>query len=150
MASTYYQGMYSSDEAKLPVLVKKKSDLSDSDFDKNLKAFMQDSDLVCNNIVWRERSYKEGLVVVISRKDQLEMTVGVIKSILVKSQEIYLVVRRSNVVQTYLKVFKTESVEDRLVFVNIKNLKDTYPLLKRGSDEKYYIIPHHHISFAYE
>ena len=150
MASTYYHGMFSADEAKLPVMVKKKSDLSDSDFDKNLKAFMQDRDLVCNNIVWKERSYKEGLVVVLSRKDQLEMTVGVIKSILVKKQEIYLVVRRSNVVQTYLKVFKTESVEDNLVFVNIKNLKDTYPLLKRGSDEKYYIILHHHVSFAYE
>ena len=104
------------------------------EFDKNLKAFMQDRDLVCNNIMWKGRSYKVGLVVVISRKDQLEMTVGLIKSILVINQDIYLVVRRSNVILNYLKVFKTS----------------TYPLLKRGSDEKYYIVLHHHISFAYE
>ena len=150
MASTYYHGMFSSDSFQLPVSVNEKKDLSESEFDSNLKAFMGDEDLVCKQILWRERQYKEGSVVVISRKDQISMKVGLVKLILVKKSEIYLLVRRSTLTQNYLKTFETDSVEDNLVFVNIKHLQDTYPLFKRGSDKKYFVIPHHYISFTYD
>ena len=86
---------------------------------------------------------------VISRKDLMEMKVGVIKSVLVKRGNVHLLVRRATVIQNLFKVFETDTVEDNLVFVNIKHLQDTYPLFKRGSDEKYFVIPHHHISFVY-
>ena len=111
---------------------------------------MGETDLVCNEIMWRERLYKEGSIVVISRKDQLQITVGVIKSILVKGAEIYLLVRRSKMCQNFVKIFETEAVEDNLVFLNIKQLQDTYPLFMRGSESKYFVIPHHHVSFTYE
>ena len=150
MASTLYHGIYPKEEFSLPVLVQKRSDLSDSDLEANLKAFVGEEDLVCIQIVWRERTYREGLIVVISRKDLIEMKVGVIKTVLVKRGEVYLLVRRATVIQNSFKVFETDTVEDNLVFVNIKHLQDTYPLFKRGSDEKYFVIPHHHISFKYE
>lgn len=150
MASTYYHGMFPEEEFSLPVLVKKRADLSDSDFDGSLRAFVGEEDLLCNEITWRERTYKVGTVVVITRKDLLEIRVGVIKSVLMKNGEVYLLVRRAILIQNSSKVFETDKVEDNLVFVNIKSLQDTYPLFKRGSDEKYFVIPHHHISFIYE
>ena len=86
----------------------------------------------------------------IRRKDQNEMTVGIIKSILVKTSQVYLLVRRFKMIQNYVKVFESESQEDSLVFLNVKRLQDTYPLFKRGSEKKFFVIPHHYVSFTYE
>ena len=86
----------------------------------------------------------------IRRKDQNEMTVGIIKSILVKTSQVYLLVRRFKMIQNNVKVFESESQEDSLVFLNVKRLQDTYPLFKRGSENKFFVIPHHYVSFTYE
>ena len=37
-----------------------------------------------------------------------------------------------------------------LDLVNIESLQDSYPLLKRGTEEKFLILPHHFISFSYD
>jgi hypothetical protein len=63
------------------------------------KAFVGGEDFVCSQITWRERTYREGWVVVISRKDLIEMKVGVIKTVLLKREEVYLFVRRAIVIQ---------------------------------------------------
>ena len=150
MASTYYHGMYDAEEYKLPIVVKQKSDLIEEGLENNLKEFLGDLDLISDQITWRERIYKHEMVVVISRKDLLEMKVGSIKRIVVKKDRVYLLVRRATVILNQSKVFQTETVEDNLVFVNIEDLQDSYPLFKRGNEEKFFIIPHHHISFLYE
>ena len=53
MASTLYHEIYPKEEFSLPVLLQKRSDLSDSDLEANLKAFVGEEDLVCSQIVWR-------------------------------------------------------------------------------------------------
>ena len=90
------------------------------------------------------------MVVVIQRFDLLEMKVGVIKAVVIKNEKVFLVVRQSKVILKLTNVFATDEVEDNLVFVNIEELQDTYPLFKRGNDQKYFVIPHHHVSFLYQ
>ena len=78
------------------------------------------------------------------------MKVGVIKAVLVRNDKVSLLVRRATVILTKSQVFETDVVEDSLVVVNIEDLQDTYPLFRRGNDEKYFVIPHHHVSFMYD
>ena len=115
----------------------------------NLISLLGSRDLVAKQIIWRDRVYEEDMVVVIQRTDLLEMKVGVIKAVVIKNDKVYLVVRQSDVTLKFTKVFATDEVDDSLVFVNIEELQDTYPLYKRGNDQKYFIIPHHHVSFMY-
>ena len=149
MASIYYHGMFNYEEYELPVLVKQKTELSDSGIEGNLISILGSRDLVAKQIVWRDRVYEEDMVVVIQRTDLLEMKVGVIKAVVIKNDKVYLVVRQSDVTLKFTKVFATDEVDDSLVLVNIEDLQDTYPLYKRGNDQKYFIIPHHHVSFMY-
>ena len=149
MASIYYHGMFNYEEYELPVLVKQKTELSDSGIEGNLISLLGSRDLVAKQIIWRDRVYEEDMVVVIQRTDLLEMKVGVIKAVVIKNDKVYLVVRQSDVTLKFTKVFATDEVDDSLVLVNIEDLQDTYPLYKRGNDQKYFIIPHHHVSFMY-
>ena len=151
MASTYYHGMFPTNEFVLPSNVRKKSGLCSSVSDRLVSSLMEDGDLMCKEIVWKDRIYQDGCVVVIERKDLLEMTVGIIKCILIRgNNDVLFIVKRAQVVQTYLKSFKSKTVEERLSLVRAVDLKDTYPLMKRGFGNGFYVLPHHHVSFRYE
>ena len=151
MASIYYHGMFPTNEFVLPSNVRKKSDLCSSVSDRLVSSLMEDGDLMCKEIVWKDRIYQDGCVVVIERKDLLEMTVGIIKCILIRgNNEVLFIVKRAQLVQTYLKSFKSKTVDEGLSLVRAVDLKDTYPLMKRGFGSGFYILPHHHVSFRYE
>ena len=150
MASTYFHGMFNFEDYILPVDVKQKSELSNTGLEGNLRTFIGDKDLVSSEITWRERLYRKDMVVVIARQDLLEMKVGVIKAVVVRNDKVSLLVRRATVILTKSQVFETDVVEDTLVVINIEDLQDTYPLFRRGNDEKYFVIPHHHVSFMYD
>ena len=152
LCSVYYHGMFSCEKFKLPTKVKTKEDLNDeTEVDKNLKEFMTSgSDLVCSEIDFQCRKYKIGDVVVLKRNDRLKIEVGLVKAFLVRRRKVYLIIRRYILEQNYLRLFESISFSNDLGFVNIEALQDSYPLCKRGTEEKFIIVPHHHISFSYD
>ena len=116
---------------------------------KDLLEYLSNNDLICEEILWRQRLFELGNVVVLSRSDAIEMTVGVIKVILIRNNECYLLVRRFLAEKSFFHVFDSTDCDLDLVFINIENLHDTYPLLRRGKETKFSVILHHHISFSY-
>ena len=79
-----------------------------------------------------------------------EVSVALIKSIVVKKQTIFAVVRKYEVVQNYLRLFESTSMSTDLHLINLETLQDSYPLFRRGTEKKFILIPHHHISFSYD
>ena len=151
MCSIYYNGMFEVNYFKLPIKVKTKVDLLDSDIDQKLKPFVSlAGDLLCVEIEYKCRKYKMGDIVVINRDDLLSMNVGLVKAILVRKSEVFFIVRRYRAeVLSQEHLFICNAITDDFVSVRINNLKDTYPLMKRGTEEKFIIIQHHHVSFDY-
>ena len=150
MLSTYYQGMFSCSEFKLPIVVKSRTDLSDSGLEKRIKQFMSSAgDLVCSEIEFKCRKFKEGDLVIIDRHDLLQMEVGLIKGFLVRKEEIFIIAKKCIADQNFLRVFESSFISSNLEMVNIASLQDQYPLLKRGTDEKFVFLQHHHVSFSY-
>ena len=151
MCSSYYSGMFSSHKYLLPMKVKVRDDLKDSELELVLKQIMSSQDdLVCSEIELWCRKYKVNDVVVIRRSDQITMSVALIKSIVVKKQTIFAVVRKYEVVQNYLRLFESTSMSTDLHLINLETLQDSYPLFRRGTEKKFILIPHHHISFSYD
>ena len=108
MASTYYHGIFQREDTELPVKLREKNDLGTEGLDKLLKEIMLGEDLVATQVKWRDRNFKINYVVVISRKDALEMEVGIIKSILIRRKEVFLVVQRCRLEENYLKYSQME------------------------------------------
>jgi hypothetical protein len=150
MCSTYYTGMFSCAEFKLPAIVKTRNDLSDSEVDQRMKLFMTAaSDLICSEIEYKCRKYIRGDIVVISRHDLLQMEVGLVQAFLVRKRKVFVISKRYIVEQNYLHVFESRILDNDLKLINIANLQDHYPLFKRGTEEKFVILQHHHVSFSY-
>ena len=151
MCSVYYNGMFEVSYFKLPTIVKTKVDLSDSEVEQKLKPFVcSPGDFLCTEIEYKCRKYKEGDIVVINRDDLISMDVGLVKAILVRRNDVFFIVRKYRAeVLRQQHLFVCSATKDDFVSVNVKNLKDTYPLMKRGTEEKFVVIQHHHISFVY-
>ena len=150
LCSTYYNGMFSVKEYKFPDVLKLRSELSGSEADQNIGQFMTYAgDLVCTEIEFRCRIYKEGDLVVIRRTDLLEMELGLVKGFLLRKGEIHVIARSCMVNQNYLRVFESSFISNALMMIKIKNLQDHYPLLRRGTEVKFVVLQHHHVSFSY-
>ena len=134
--------MFPLEDINLPSIVVRKSDV----LDNAVQSLMLDHDIMCKQVVWRERQYLENTVVVIERKDALELSVGIIKCMLVRNDILLFVVKRCKMVQTYLKVFKSRYIEENVTLIDARSLPDTYPLMMRGLEQNFFIIPHHHVS----
>ena len=106
-------------------------------------------DLVCSEIEFKCRKFKEGDLVIIDRHDLLQMEVGLIKGFLVRKEEIFIIAKKCIADQNFLRVFESSFISSNLEMVNIASLQDQYPLLKRGTDEKFVFLQHHHVSFSY-
>ena len=157
MCSVYYNGMFDESFYTLPTKVVKKDDLTDSDLDRELKPFLSSkADLLCSEIVYKCRKYVAGDVVVINRNDLLTLEVGVVKAIHVGKRGVSLIVRRYRAEMIgQLPLFlcskvRQDFMSNNLVSVSMKDLSDTYPIMKRGTEDQFLIILHHHVSFKYE
>ena len=90
-ASVFYHGMFNFLPYSLPENVMRKIDIvEESSFFTNLKSFMGDKDLVCNEVTVNSQLYKNGDIVVISITDCDNITVGLIKMILGESSTLKL------------------------------------------------------------
>ena len=151
MCSTYYSGMFSCEKFKLPTSVKTKKDLSNSGVQLELSLFMRSpSDVLCSEIEFKSRKYKAEDVVVVEKVDSQKMEVGLVKAFLIQMNNVMIIHRKYNLVQNMFRIFETVSSSNELEIINIEELKDTYPLFKRGTEEKFILVPHHHISFQYD
>ena len=152
MCSTYYNGMFEVTLFKLPTKVFTKEELSDSEEDRILKRFLVSStDFLCKEIKYKCRKYKEGDIVVINRDDLISMEVGLVKAILLKDDEVFFIIRmyKAELLGQLNFFICSPSKESGFNSVSVNELQDTYPLMKRGTESKFVIIPHHHISFEY-
>ena len=147
-ASVFYQGMFSCVEFVVPPQVIYKKDLSsDSSFHQQLKTFMNNNDMLCSEIRFNEQMYKNDDLIVVKVIDCDELKVGLIRSILIKNNKIYLVCMVYTCIRRYLQYFESMSSEDICSFIELKNIPDYKPLIKRGTVSKFIFMLHHRVSF---
>ena len=147
-ASTYYNGMYCVDNFILPTKVKTKYDLSDTE--SYIKEIMTDKDLVSSEMEFKCRKYKTNDLVVLKKSDKWCMEVGIVKGFLIRKKKVFVILRRCIMRVNNLRFFESNSIRSELEFVDIEFLQDSYPLLMRGTEQKFITVPHHHISFCYD
>ena len=149
--SVFYQGMFNFTSYHLPELVQSKKDLKEeTEFEKKLKSSMGNDDLICNNIFVHNQTYKNGDIVVVKIEDSDNLTIGLIKSILIKENKVHFVCKCYKAVRNYLQFFESENPSDDLCqFVESSKIADFKPLIMRGTALKFVFVLHHHISFEY-
>ena len=150
--SIYYEGMFNSSDYTLPNEVFTKQEIiGDSDFNTYLKSIMTSSDLVCKSITVHNQLYKNGDLVVIRIEDSDNITVGLVKSFLVKNCKVYFVIQRREATRHWLRFF-TSKKSSEIIFEYIEsvNICDFKPLIMRGNFGQFVFTLHHHISFDYQ
>ena len=147
--STYYHGMFTCVKFKLPADIKTINEMTDSESETMKQFTNSPKDLFCSEIEFKCRKYKIGDVVVLNRNDLTRMEVGLIKAFLVKKESVFVIGRRYNVEQNALNVFESKDLDSALFATDMENLQDSYPLFKRGTELKFILKQHHHVSFSY-
>ena len=151
MSSIYYHGLYNNKSFTLPSIVKKRKDLSDTDeIDRSLKNLIGDTDLLCRSIEIKSRQYAAGKLVVLSRSDSLSISVGLIKAVVVRGSIVNLIVLRYSAAKLPSGAFESGPAKSALEIIDMNSLQDSYPLCKRGTDNKFIFVLHHHISFSFD
>ena len=157
MCSVYYNGMYNGSLYTVPTKIVKKDELSDSYLDLELQTFLcSEGDFLCKEIVYKCRNFVVGDVIVIDRDDLIVMDVGLVKAILVSRGSLSVIVRRYKAVMIgQLPLYlcssdRNDFMHNGLVSVSMGDVIDYYPLMKRGTEDRFVIIMHHHVSFQYK
>lgn len=149
--SIYYEGMFSYSDYELPNEVLKKQDINcESEFHSNLKSAMGNNDLVCNTIIVRNQKYCNGDLIVVGIEDSDNLSVGLVKSILVKRCKVFFVIQRYTAVRHWLRYFICKKPEfDVFEFADSSKICDYKPLIMRGTVKQFVFTMHHHVSFDY-
>ena len=152
MSSVYYGGMFSTTQFKVPQNASYKNDiLHKSLFWDNIKQFMNDEDLVCDDITINGMKYQKGELIVDEVLDGGDsLKVGLIKLILVRGDYVFFVVKEFVAVKDDLGFYESERVTSETSFIKSTSLADSKPLLKRGTPTKFQFVLHHFISFDYK
>ena len=154
MASVYYKGMFEMCDFTIPVKAASKKDLSGNSSDllwQKVKEFMDSKDLVCSEIVTSEQQYQKGdMVVVEVRENGDELKVGVIETIVIKKEKVFLVLRTFLASKEYLGFFQSVSMAVEHCFTDVKSLADSKPLIRHGTDLRFQFVLHHNLSFDYD
>ena len=147
-ASTYFHGMFRVEKFILPVKVKTKQELSESE--ANIKQIMNSGDLLSTEIDFKCRKYKTGDLLVVKKSDKFIMEIGIVKGFLIKRMTVHVILRRCIMKMNSLRFYESSFISGDLDFINIEHLHDNYPLFMRGTEQKFILVPHHHISFSYD
>ena len=148
-SSFFYHGMFQIEKFILPVNVRKKNELGSSELDKKLSNVIEDGDLVSIEMDFKSRKYVAGDIIVLSRVDQIEINGGCVLAFIIRNRDAYVLVRHCVLKESTLGFFQCSRVEDSFGLVNMESLQDSYPLMRRGSEEKFLCILHHHVGFEY-
>lgn len=149
--SVFYRGMFNFQPYELPELVQSKHEIKDdNDFIKKLKSSMGDNDVVCSKVLVNQQNYTNGDLVVIKVEDSDNLTVGIIKSILIKNNKVYFVCQSYQAIRHWLCYFECEKPNDDIFkFIESNQIADFKPLIMRGTIQRFVFTLHHHISFEY-
>ena len=78
------------------------------------------------------------------------MEIGIVKGFLIKRMTVHVILRRCIMKMNSLRFYESSFISGDLDFINIEHLHDNYPLFMRGTEQKFILVPHHHISFSYD
>ena len=93
-SSVFYYGMYNGSKFTLPEAVTTKEQIkNDEGFLTELRRSMNKNDIVCNSVIYEDQTYKNNDSIVTGIEDCDSLEVGVIKTILVKNDEVYFIVQ---------------------------------------------------------
>ena len=150
-SSVFYYGMYNSSKFTLPEAVTTKEQIkNDEGFLTELRRFMNKNDIVCNSVIYEDQTYKNNDIIITGIEDCDSLEVGVIKTILVKNDEVYFVVQLYRARRKWLQYFETDRfIEAQHKYVHAGSLVDYKPLILRGTFDNFVFTLHHHISFDY-
>ena len=143
--------MFESKKFSLPDKVAYKKNLKKkSQFWEDLKEFMDEKDVVCEEVIVNGFKYHKGDLVVIKVLDGGDkLKVGIIKTILLKGSDIYFVNSQYVAKKDFLGYFESSEIDTEIVFSKSSSLADDKPLIMRGTLAKFVFVLHHHISFDY-
>ena len=148
MSSVYYRGMFETKPFTLPDSVLHKNTLPKSQFCDRIRLFMNDSDTVCNEVIYNNQMYKKGDILVLQVTEGGEnLLIGLLEVILVRKTKVYFLVKRYTALKRDLGYFETENSDEELAYVVAKDLSDYKPLIMRGIATKFQFILHHNVSF---
>ena len=146
-----YQGMFETKPFIVPDKAFYKKDLNQkSVFWETIKISMDEEDLVCSEITVNGIKYQNGDLIVnevIDGGDALK--VGIVKTILVKSNQVFLVNKQYVAVRESLGYYESKYVDTEILVLAHSNLADIKPLIMRGTETKFQFVMHHYISFDY-
>jgi hypothetical protein len=150
-ASVFYRGMFNYERFSLPGPVTVKHDIKDtSQFNTELKAFMNNSGVICNEVFVNNQVYKNGDLLVLHVTDYDNITTGVIQTILVQNNKVFFVLKAYECARSWLQYFESKKKYDTCVFKESSKLSDYKPLAKRGTERKFIFVLHHNLSFVYK
>ena len=152
MASVYYQGMFDTKPFAVAEKASYKKDLKQKgSFWDMIRNMMDDEDLVCGEILIQGVKYQNGDLVVHEVDESGDvLKVGVIKSILVKKNEVFLVNHQYEAVKNNLGIFESRNRDSEYALKAHSMLADIKPLIMRGTAVKFQFVLHHYISFDYK
>ena len=149
--SVFYHGMFNFTDFELPEHVILKNEIkADSEFLSGLKSSMSDNDMICDSIILYNQLYKNGDLVVLGIEDCDNLTVGLIKTIMIKASKVYFVAQSYKATRNWLQYFECKKPKDDICqFVETDKILDFKPLIMRGTIDQFLFTLHHYISYDY-
>ena len=143
--------MFESRKFKLPDHVSYKKDLHQkSQFWVKLKEFMDDGDIVCEEIFVNGMKYQKGDLVISRVLDGGEiLKVGLIRMILVKGNDVFFFNTQYVAKRDKLSFYESSHIDTDYMFIKPLELADPKPLILRGTAAKFVFVLHHFVSFDY-
>ena len=151
MASVFYHGIFDTKQIKLPLKVYRKSDLSHEELHNKVLLLISDSDLVCKNVEYCARQYSVNDLVVLKCEDRDSLEVGLVKIIVFRRGKVHLIIKRYKVLSSELGIYQnlTENSDLKVEDVSIEALHDSYPLHMKGTERRFVLVAHHHVTCCY-
>ena len=148
--SIFYHGMFLTAEFQVPINVRCKKELGNSEIDLRLGQLMDSHDFASNELEYKCRKYEAGDVLVLKRVDKISIDAGIISAFVIRNDRAYVLVRQCALRETKFGFFESTGDDTSLRLVDMRSLQDSYPLLMRGTESSFLCLLHHHVSFDYD
>ena len=148
-ASVYFKGYFNTEKIILPQNIKMKNDLVGelSPLEHIIKAFMDETSILCGEISYNQQMYRTNDVIVLAVEHSDFISVGLIAAILYKEDSCYFVVNKYNALRDgNFGYFETIGFDEKLYFIRDEHLSDYKPLVMIGTAKRFKFALHHHLT----
>jgi hypothetical protein len=133
------------------VVISKQEITSDTEFNANLKTFMGDNDFICSKITVNNQFYQNGDIIIVGIEDCDNLSVGLIKTILIKNNKVYFATQKYQATRNCLQYFECQKpTYDLCEFIESSKIVDFKPVIMRGTTQNFIFTLHHHVSYDYQ